>query len=63
MEAIGEWKHYLMGAKHQIEIYTDHKNLSYFRQPQKLNRRQARWVTELQEYDYFIYPIPGKVNT
>ena len=29
----------------------DHKNLGYFKQPQKLSRRQARWWLFLQEYD------------
>ncbi len=45
--AIDEWRHYLMGAAVDVEIWMDHQNLQYFRQPQKLNRRQARWVTEL----------------
>ncbi len=38
------------GAAQDFEIWTDHQNLQYFRKPQKLNRRQARWVTELAEY-------------
>ena len=63
MEALDEWKHYLMGAKHTVDIYTDHKNLTYFHLPQKLNCRQARWAAELQKFDYAIHPIPGKTNT
>ena len=43
-----------MGAQHCFEIWTDHKNLQYFRKPQKLNRRQAHWQTELQEYDFLL---------
>ncbi len=30
----------------------DHQNLQYFRKPQKVNRRQARWITELAEYHF-----------
>ena len=41
MRALGEWRQYLLGAKQVFEIWTDHKNLEYFRLPQKLNRRQA----------------------
>jgi hypothetical protein len=35
--ALAQWRHYLMSAQHVIEILTDHQNLTYFRQPQKLN--------------------------
>ncbi len=59
MLALDEWRHYLMGATVDIEIWTDHQNLQYFRQPQKLNRRQARWVTELAEYHFILHHKPG----
>jgi hypothetical protein len=39
----------------------DHKNLEYFRKPQKLNRRQARWITKLQEYDFLLQHKPGNL--
>ncbi len=54
MLALDEWRHYLMGATVDVEIWTDHQNLQYFRQPQKLNRRQVRWVTELAEYHFVL---------
>jgi RNase H-like domain found in reverse transcriptase len=28
---------FLLGAKHTIQVQTDHKNLQYFCQPQKIN--------------------------
>ena len=40
----------------------DHKNLEYFREPQKLNRRQARWFSELADYDFKLHHRPGKLN-
>ena len=52
MDSLADWRQYLLGAKCTFEIWTDHQNLQYFRKPQKLNRRQARWQTELQEYDF-----------
>ena len=55
MLALDEWRHYLMGAAQDFEIWTDHQNLQYFRKPQKLNRRQARWVTELAEYHFSLH--------
>ena len=53
----------MLGAKQEFEIFTDHKNLEYFRKPQKLNRRQARWVTEMQEFHFTLHHKPGKQMT
>lgn len=60
MTALDEWRHFLMGAAHTFEIHSDHKNLEYFRKPQKLNQRQARWVTELSNYHFTLLQKPGK---
>ncbi len=60
--ALNEWRHYLMGAAVDIEIWMDHQNLQYFRKPQKLNRRQAHWVTELAEYHFVLHHKPGALN-
>ncbi len=60
--ALDEWRHYLMGAAQDFEIWTDHQNLQYFRKPQKLNCRQARWVTELAEYHFTLHHKPGASN-
>ena len=38
MRALSDWRQYLLGAREVFEIHTDHKNLQYFRKPQKLNR-------------------------
>jgi len=37
-----EYRHYLEGHPHKIEIWSDHQNLTFFRTAQKLTRRQAR---------------------
>ena len=63
MYAFYEWSHYLKGVKIPTEVLTDHQNLTYFKKPQNLNRRQARWVMDLQEYDFVIKYRPGKANT
>jgi hypothetical protein len=59
MRTRGEWCQYLLGAKEEFEIWTDHENLKYFRKPQKLNRRQAQWVTEMQDYQFTLTHMPG----
>ncbi|KAF5685645.1 pol protein [Fusarium circinatum] len=33
-----EFRHYLMGSKHQVKVYTDHQNISYFATTHELNR-------------------------
>ncbi len=62
MLALEEWRHYLMGAYQDFEIWTDHQNLQYFRKPQKVNRRQARWITELAEYHFTLHHKAGTAN-
>jgi len=39
IRALEEWRHFLEGATHPVEIWTDHKNLKYFIMVKKLNRR------------------------
>ena len=51
-----------MGARETFEILTDHQNLEYFKKPQKLNRRQARWIMELAEYDFILHHRAGALN-
>ena len=63
MDSIEEWRQYLLGARQIFEIWTDHMNLQYFKKPQKLNYRQARWVTELVEYDFKLFHKPGSQMT
>jgi hypothetical protein len=62
MLALEEWRHYLIGAEDVFEVWTDHQNLQYFRQPQKVNRRQARWLTELAQYHFTLHHKPGTSN-
>ena len=41
IEALKLWRHYLEGSPHLVKIWSDHKNLEYFRSAQSLNHRQA----------------------
>ena len=43
----------------QFEIWTDHRNLQYFMEAKKLNRRQARWVLYLSRFDFNLVHKPG----
>ena len=59
IRALRDWRHYVQGSPHETIVYSDHKNLTYFRNPQKLNRRQAGWSLELSEYDLKLVHLPG----
>jgi hypothetical protein len=60
IQGLEEWRHYLEGARHPVEIWTDHKNLEYFQVAQKLNRRQARWSLYLSCFDFTLHHKPGR---
>jgi hypothetical protein len=60
IRGLEEWRHYLEGARHPVEIWTDHKNLKYFRVAQKLNQRQARWSLYLSRFDFTLHHKPGR---
>jgi len=59
IHALEEWRHFLEGARHPVEIWTDHKNLEYFMMAKKLNRRQARWSLYLARFDFKLTHRPG----
>ena len=54
VEALKVWHRYLTGAKHQVLVQMDHNNLQYFKKPQNLNLRQARWMQEMADYNFLL---------
>jgi len=60
IRALEEWRHFLEGATHLVEIWTDHKNLEYFIMAKKLNHRQACWSLYLARFDFLLYHRPGR---
>jgi len=63
VDTLTKWRQYLLDAKKPFEVWTDHENLKYFREPHKLNGQQAQWYLKLQDYDFTLKHIPGKTNT
>src|SRR6201994_4573026 len=63
INTLKEWRHYLEGSPHPLIIWSDHKNLTRWREPQQLNRRQARWMLYLTRFNYVIKHLPGNKNT
>ena len=61
IRTLKSWRHYLHGSPFPVQVFTDHKNLTYFHQPQALIRRQARWLIDLADFDLKMVHIPGKL--
>ena len=41
IHSLEEWSQYLLESSFPMEVLTNHKNLTYFKEPRKLSRRQA----------------------
>ena len=61
--AMMHWRHFLAGSPHKIIIHSDHQNLTYWKDPQKLSRCIARERLDLMEFNFEIHHIPGKANS
>ncbi|CEP07157.1 hypothetical protein [Parasitella parasitica] len=54
VDSFSHWRHYLEDTIHQTLVLTDHRNLEYFLNTKKLNRRQARYAIKLSNYNFLI---------
>ena len=52
------WCHFMEGSPHQIIVYNDHKNLTYYQSTRVFNCRQTRWVELLMCFDFLIVYHP-----
>lgn len=62
IKSLTHWHPYLEWMKEPFTILTDHANLQYWKSSWNLNRRTAQWHADLQEYNYEIQHVSGKVN-
>jgi hypothetical protein len=62
MKAITHWWPYLIWTKEPFIILTDHTNLLHWKSPRKLNRWTAWWHGELQDYNFKLQHILGKLH-
>jgi len=63
MTCLDEWRHYILGAMEKFKVWSNDKNLEYFRKPQNINCRQAHWVSILADYDFSLHHLPGSHNS
>ena len=62
VDSFKRWRRFLEGTNHQVQVITDHQNVSLFQTIKILNHRQARWAQELAGYDFRIFFCPGRQN-
>src|SRR6266850_4528967 len=61
MQALEEWQHFLKGTPKRFDIFTDHKNLAYFCDAQKLNWWQAQWSLDLSPFHFSLIHQLGQL--
>ncbi|KAF8673497.1 hypothetical protein RHS04_07660 [Rhizoctonia solani] len=54
------WRIFLEGTEHPITVFTDHRNLEYWKESQTFNRQYAQWHLLLARYNFQIVYRPGK---
>jgi hypothetical protein len=61
-EALKDWRQFLAGLDDPFEIWTDHRNLEFWRTTQHLMHRQVCWALLLADYNFVLVHKPGKEN-
>src|SRR5712672_1194820 len=59
MRGLQTWRHLLRNTTHPVLVITDHANLQYYQEPQKLGPRINGYLAELAEYHVQLVYKPG----
>jgi RNase H-like domain found in reverse transcriptase len=62
IRGLRRWRHLFLSSPFTAIVHTDHNNLRYYRQPQRINQRVARYLSDLADYNYKLVHRPGKLN-
>jgi RNase H-like domain found in reverse transcriptase len=62
MRGLCQWQHLLLSSLFKTMVITDHANLQYYHQPQKINQRVAWYLADLADYNFALVHKPGKLN-
>ena len=62
VKSLRHWRPLVTGSPHKIKVFSDHMNLQYWRDLQKISRRVACEVLELADYDIEIHHLKGSAN-
>ena len=59
IRALEEWRPFIQGSPFVTTVYSDHQNLTYWKNPQRLSPRQARAFLTLSKYNFELKHQPG----
>jgi len=62
VKSFKKWQHYLKGVTTPVEVFTDHKNLTYFSETKMLSQCLARWSEFLSQFNLSIKFWPGRLG-
>jgi RNase H-like domain found in reverse transcriptase/Reverse transcriptase (RNA-dependent DNA polymerase)/Integrase zinc binding domain/Chromo (CHRromatin Organisation MOdifier) domain len=62
LKSLEHWRPHLAATEKPVTVLTDHANLTFWKNPRKVNRRVARWFATLQDYNLRIKHVPGKLH-
>jgi len=62
VESLEHWRHLLLLMQHEIQVYSDHTNLQYYKLAQHINRHVARYHGTLADYWFRLHHKPGALN-
>eukprot|EP01116_Phalansterium_solitarium_P005967 TRINITY_DN1828_c0_g1_i11.p1 TRINITY_DN1828_c0_g1~~TRINITY_DN1828_c0_g1_i11.p1 ORF type:complete len:724 (+),score=101.60 TRINITY_DN1828_c0_g1_i11:2055-4226(+) len=60
VDALKAWRHYL--GNRRFQLVTDHHTLRFLNTKATVNRREARWLEQLAEFDFEVIYKPGSTN-
>src|SRR6185437_15276647 len=63
VQAMKQWRHYLLGASEPVVIETDHRSLEYIQTQPHVSSMQVRWIEHLQQFNFVMRYREGKNNT
>ncbi|KIK11066.1 hypothetical protein PISMIDRAFT_45052, partial [Pisolithus microcarpus 441] len=63
IRAIKAFRHYLISPVAPTIVFTDHKNLEYYKEPQKFSQWQTRWFSYVQGFPLKFSYTPGRLMT
>jgi RNase H-like domain found in reverse transcriptase/Reverse transcriptase (RNA-dependent DNA polymerase) len=62
VRGLEHWWHLLLSSPFKVTVISDHLNLKYYQEPQKINQHVARYLPKLGEYNLQIVHKLGKTN-
>jgi hypothetical protein len=62
MRGLRQWWHLLLSSPFTMTVITDHMNLQYYRQLQKINCHVACYLADLADYRFKLIHKPGVSN-